>query len=249
LLYCFFIASIYACQCSPIEFKNDKTVSGEITHFQSKFDDSETVEPSLGLDLIDRISERRRNKTIEEGVPYPLVDVSVLLPDTLMNLSGTAARKFVDKNKFRLKKNPDALNRGDELVVVVDDIALPLGTCRWKSRGSHGGQNGIRDIIKRLGTERFARLRVGVGPADGGPISGDVAKYVLGDFNAIEQDQLKGVLQTASEYLRVYLHRGVAAASQIANNQKKKGKDKSARSDSHGTRRSPGPEAKRQRRE
>jgi PTH1 family peptidyl-tRNA hydrolase len=229
-----------------LEFKSDKTLSGEVARCQVKFDESKTADGPLGLDLVDSISERRRQRTIKEGVTYPLVDLSLLLPDTMMNLSGTAARKFIDKNKFRLKKNPDALNRGDELVVVVDDIDLPLGTCKWKSRGGHGGQNGVRDIIKRLGTERFARLRIGVGPTDGGSIPGDVAKYVLGDFNASERNKLKGVLRKASEYLRVYLHRGVAAAAAVANNQQKK---KPATGTGSPGRRSPGPKAKRQRRE
>ena len=204
---------------SPVsQFKSDKTVSGDITQCRVAFDSS------LGFDQVDKISERRRARTIEEGVPYPVVDVSLLLPDTMMNLSGTAARKFVDKHKFRLKKNPSALNRGDELLVVYDDIDLPFGKIKWKSRGGHGGQNGVRDIIKRLGTDRFARMRIGVGPANGMPISGDAAKYVLGRFNADEQAALDKVLRLAGEHLRVYLHRGIDAASAVANGGGKKKK-------------------------
>jgi PTH1 family peptidyl-tRNA hydrolase len=90
----------------------------------------------------------------------------LLKPRTWMNESGTAVREFLGIR---------GLECGD-LLVVCDDVNLPLGTLRLRGEGSHGGHNGLRDIIEKLGTEDFARLRLGVGPAPGHV---DLADYVL----------------------------------------------------------------------
>lgn len=174
------------------------------------------AESSLGFDLVDIRSERRQKRTAEEGVPYPLVDAKLMLPQTFMNLSGTPVRKFLDQQKYRLKKNPMAMNHGDEIIVVADDVSLPFGEIRLKAKGGDGGHNGIKDISKRLGTNRYARLRVGVGPQDGGGIV-NLSKHVLGKFNHAEQERLGTLVTHASECLRVYLFRGVQAASEVTN--------------------------------
>lgn len=169
-------------------------------------------------DLVDAVSERRRAKTAAAGgVPFPLVQVSLLLPTTFMNLSGGSVRKFADSRRLRLKRNPRAMSRMDELIIVCDDVALPWGECRLKHKGGDGGQNGLKDVAKRLGTSSFARLRVGVGPADGSKFPGALDKYVLGRFSGREREGTGAVLRHCCEVLRVYLHRGVDAASTVAN--------------------------------
>jgi PTH1 family peptidyl-tRNA hydrolase len=99
--------------------------------------------------------------------------VVVAKPLTYMNLSGDAVRLLV--NAY--------LDSPDDLVVVYDDIDLPLGRLRIKPSGSAGTHNGMRSIISVLGTERFARLRVGIGSAAEGPLR----DYVLDEFGPDEQ--------------------------------------------------------------
>ncbi len=82
-----------------------------------------------------------------------------------MNLSGGSVRKALDYYKFRLKRNAQNIqNRGDEIFVIADDVNVPFGEVRLKLKGGSGGQNGIEDVIKRVGQDSFARLRVGIGP-------------------------------------------------------------------------------------
>jgi PTH1 family peptidyl-tRNA hydrolase len=91
----------------------------------------------------------------------------LIKPRTWMNGSGTAVREFLGIRGWVC---------GD-LLVVCDDVNLPLGTLRLRAEGSHGGHNGLRDVIEKLGSEEFARLRLGVGPP---PEREDLADYVLG---------------------------------------------------------------------
>ena len=77
----------------------------------------------------------------------------LLKPETFMNLSGRAVRQAIDFYKLPI----------EEVLIVCDDFNLPLGKLRVRAKGSHGGQNGLRDIQQSLGTDGFARLRVGVG--------------------------------------------------------------------------------------
>ncbi|KAG6623786.1 peptidyl-tRNA hydrolase [Phytophthora cinnamomi] len=175
-------------------------------------------------DLVNRSSKRAKERTLKEGVPHEEVNVALLLPTTYMNCSGTAVRAFMQSHRWRLKKNPLALNRQDELLVVTDDVALPFGECRFKAKGGPGGQNGVRDIIKCVGTERFARLRIGVGAPhwfvggnSGAPSGTAMDKFVLGRFNGDEQEAMPVLLSYTNELLRLYLHRGVAQATTYAN--------------------------------
>lgn len=103
---------------------------------------------------------------------------SVLLakPLTYMNLSGTSAAKLV--RSYGIETS--------EMLVVYDDIDLPLGRLRFRERGSAGTHNGMRSIIAELGTEAFPRLRVGIS-GEGRENSRDLAQYVLEDFTAGEQ--------------------------------------------------------------
>jgi PTH1 family peptidyl-tRNA hydrolase len=94
---------------SHLRFEVNRALNAEITNATLFFPNPSPA--SLGFDLVDRVSSRRQQKTLEEGVPYPLVDVEFMLPHTYMNLSGTAVRKYIDQKRFRLKKNPMALNR------------------------------------------------------------------------------------------------------------------------------------------
>jgi len=99
--------------------------------------------------------------------------VVVLCPDTYMNASGTSVRKAVDF--FKLDPS------GDELLVVCDDMNLALGRLRFRKDGSAGGQKGLADIIAKLGTSQFSRLRFGI---DRPPGEMEVVDFVLSKFAA-----------------------------------------------------------------
>lgn len=101
--------------------------------------------------------------------------VVLVKPLTYMNLSGEAIRAVCDYYKI----DPET-----ELIVLYDDIALPVGALRVRPKGSAGGHNGIKNIIQHLGSEVFSRIRVGVGEK---PSRMDLADYVLGHFSKEEQ--------------------------------------------------------------
>jgi peptidyl-tRNA hydrolase, PTH1 family len=110
--------------------------------------------------------------------------VHLLLPTTYMNLSGTAVRRYLDF--FKLRAN--------QVVVVVDDIAIPFGQLRLRPKGSAGGHNGLKSIEACLGTSDYIRLRMGIGQ----PQARDLVDHVLAPFN---QEELKD--------LQTFIDRGV----------------------------------------
>ena len=94
----------------------------------------------------------------------------------------------------------------EELLVVCDDFNLPLGKLRLRSEGSAGGQKGLDDIIKRLGTDEFSRLRFGIGPV---PNSWDPADFVLGRFSPAERAVVEDTIQTAADAVECWVSEGI----------------------------------------
>ncbi|KAI9912931.1 hypothetical protein PsorP6_005343 [Peronosclerospora sorghi] len=199
---------------------------GRVAQFQTTFQQNAMDKSYLYPvdDLVNLSSKRAKERTLNESVPHDEVNVALLLPMTYMNCSGTAVRAFMQSHRWRLKRNPLALNRQDELLVIMDDVSMPFGECRFKAKGGPGGQNGVRDIIKCIGTERFARLRIGVGAPHwfqggntGAPSGTAIDKFVLERFNGDEQEAMPNLLCYVNELVRLYLHRGVARATTYAN--------------------------------
>ncbi|GAB4334986.1 MAG: aminoacyl-tRNA hydrolase [Calditrichia bacterium] len=128
--------------------------------------------------------------------PVKINDKDCLLvkPQTYMNLSGEAVG-FLAKNisDFDLS----------ELLVVSDDLNLPFGTLRLRPSGSDGGQKGIRSIINHLQTEKFARLRIGIGSPQG-----DVVDYVLSEFDGSEKQLLPHLLNRAANAIESFVTNG-----------------------------------------
>ena len=120
----------------------------------------------------------------------------LLSPTTFMNLSGSSVREAVDFYKLPL----------ENLLVICDDLNLPLGKLRFRARGSAGGQKGLQDIVRKLGTEEFARLRIGIGAA---PDSWDWADYVLGKFKAGELPAIELAVAEAADAVVVWAREGV----------------------------------------
>ena len=133
--------------------------------------------------------------------------IKLLYPDTFMNNSGSAVVKFVPKNEV------------GNLIVVHDDIDLPLGEIKLGKGRGDGGNNGVKSLIEKLGTKEFIRIRIGIAPRSfrtgevkrpkgGGPLE----KFVLKQFTHKEEEQLKAVKERAFGALQSILHEGLAIA-------------------------------------
>ena len=121
-------------------------------------------------------------------VPLPMSRSGFVLPDGFMNDSGQLVLKGVERWR------PSA----EGLLVVHDDLDLPLGDVREREGGGHGGHNGLRDIIMRLGTGAFRRLRIGIGRPPGGM---DPANFVLATFRPEEREPIDAAVQRAVELI------------------------------------------------
>lgn len=122
-------------------------------------------------------------------------DIIFAKPTTFMNLSGEAVRAIMDYYKIDVK----------DILIIYDDIALDLGRIRYRANGSDGGHNGIKSIIKHVGTKDFARLKVGIGPQPNIPSE----NYVLQNFPKDQLDELKSVLDKSIESVKFYLENGI----------------------------------------
>ena len=144
------------------------------------------------------VKARRGKAVIGEG---QIAGEKVILvkPMTFMNLSGRSVRQAVQFYK---------LDPATDLMVICDDISLPLGKLRIRPKGSDGGQKGLRDLIAQLGTQDFPRLRIGVG--DPGPI--DAAEYVLGRWRNTERPVIDDALIEATQAIAVWVTQGLEAA-------------------------------------
>jgi len=125
---------------------------------------------------------------------------SILLvkPLTFMNLSGRAVRAVVDFFKLT----------AGELLVVCDDFNLPLGKLRIRAKGTHGGQNGLRNIQEQLGTDTYTRLRIGVGQ----PAPGDAVDHVLSKFKPGERKAVEEAIAIAAQAALTWVRLGTEAA-------------------------------------
>jgi PTH1 family peptidyl-tRNA hydrolase len=132
-------------------------------------------------------------------------ELLVLKPSTFMNLSGVAVRYWMNKEKLPL----------ENLLILVDDIALPFGAIRLRQGGSDAGHNGLKNIASELGTQSFSRLRFGVG--NDFPKGGQV-DFVLGQFPEEEMKQMPERLAMASDAVKAYCLSGISFAMTHYNN-------------------------------
>ncbi|WP_062061711.1 aminoacyl-tRNA hydrolase [Aquimarina longa] len=123
--------------------------------------------------------------------------IILLKPNTYMNLSGKAVRYWLEKEKVPL----------ENLLVVTDDINLPFGTIRLKSKGSAGGHNGLKDIETQLQTAKYCRFRFGVGDEFG---KGRQVDYVLGNWNNEEEAAMPERLEKGIAVIKSFAAAGTA---------------------------------------
>lgn len=166
---------------------------------------------NIGFDAITRIADDynipldfKKHKAIC-GKGYVGGEKVVLAqPQTFMNLSGESVRELVDFYKVS----------NEEIIVIYDDISLEVGQLRLRSKGSAGGHNGIKNIISHLGTEEFARIKIGVGDK---PKDWDLADYVLSRFPKEEEPVIREALKRSSEAIKSIITDGMESAMNIYN--------------------------------
>jgi len=129
----------------------------------------------------------------------------VIKPATYMNLSGKSVKYWLDHENIPIEK----------MLVVVDDIAIPLGTLRMKAKGGDAGHNGLTDIILKLNTIVFPRLRIGIGDDFA---RGQQSEYVLGEWSMKEVDVMIPKIETAVEIIKSFTTIGIGRSMTAYNN-------------------------------
>lgn len=153
---------------------------------------------SIALNNELSFKENARLKCFMTNIKMNSEDYLIIKPTTYMNLSGESVRAVVDYYKIAIA----------EIIVVYDDLALPLGKIRFRANGSDGGHNGIKSLIQHLGTQDFARLKIGIGPQPNLPSE----VFVLQNFTKEELEILKSTLTIAKQGITCYFEEGIAAA-------------------------------------
>jgi PTH1 family peptidyl-tRNA hydrolase len=162
---------------------------------------------NIGFLAIDRIAEQcgvmvdnRHCKALTARTRIGNEEILLAKPETYMNLSGMSVLELARKYEVDSQK---------DLLVVYDELDLPLGSIRIRERGSSAGHNGMQSIINVLGTEEVARIRLGIAPDH--PVK-DGSRYVLSQFKKSQLVRLDEMLDLAAQAVNVILSEGIAAA-------------------------------------
>ncbi|HYL93844.1 MAG TPA: aminoacyl-tRNA hydrolase [Alphaproteobacteria bacterium] len=173
---------------------------------------------NAGFLAIDRIAEQcgvrvdnRHCKALTARARIGKEEILLAKPETYMNLSGMSVRELVDKYEIDPQR---------DLLVIYDELDLPLGTIRIRERGSSAGHNGMESVLGAMGTLEIPRIRLGVGPDH--PVK-DGARYVLTPVKKSLLLQFDDVLELAAQAVNVILNEGIAAAMNRFNRKSKPG--------------------------
>jgi PTH1 family peptidyl-tRNA hydrolase len=168
---------------------------------------------NAGFLAVDRIAEdcgvvlsNRRGRALTAKARLAGEDVLLAKPETYMNLSGLSVAALVQELAIAIPSQ--------DLIVLYDDLAFPLGTLRIAERGSGGGHNGVRSILGALGTEEWIRVRIGVGKpalADGREVKAGGKDYLLSPLRKQELAVLDEVLDRVKDAIEMVLTKGVNA--------------------------------------
>lgn len=169
---------------------------------------------NIGFDMVTYLSDKYgialRSKEGKAIVGKGVIEgqkVMLVQPQTYMNLSGESVRALMDYYKLTT----------DEIVIIYDDISMPVGQVRIRPKGSAGGHNGIKSIIAHLGTQEFPRIKIGVGAK---PENGDLVKHVLVRFSKEDDAKIRDVFALAEEGLLAILQEDVKTAMNAVNGKK-----------------------------
>jgi PTH1 family peptidyl-tRNA hydrolase len=174
----------------------------------------EKTRHNIGFEIVDALAEawqfswannRRFQGLSAEGIAPNGQKICLLKPQTYMNNSGQAVRAAVDWYKL----SPDSV------LIVYDDMDLPLGKLRLRLSGSAGGHNGMKSIIAHLSSQDFPRLRIGIGKSDR---QDSTISHVLGKFSSSETEIVRETIAVAILALEFSLQEGVEKAMSLYNN-------------------------------
>ena len=163
---------------------------------------------NAGFVLADRLASRwqlgqfrRGDRAREAQGTWQGFPVRVIKPQTYMNRSGAALAPLRSLPEF---------DPSQHLLILVDDVALPLGRVRLRGAGSAGGHHGLKSIEGTHQRQDYSRLRIGVGPAP--PDLDDLADFVLDEFTAEEQETIAGLVEPMSEAVECWIENGIEKA-------------------------------------
>lgn len=161
---------------------------------------------NLGFMAVDRIAEkcgteivRPEAQALTARVRIDQTELVLAKPQTFMNLSGLAIRKLLEKYEIAV----------EDLMVLVDEADIPVGTLRIRDRGSAGSHRGLKSIIGVLDSDRFVRIRMGVKPDH--PVS-DLARYVLGPFRKADLKIVAEMIDRAAEAVEMIVRENIQTA-------------------------------------
>lgn len=162
----------------------------------------------VGIEVRNRQCRALTARTTIAGEPVILAK-----PETYMNLSGLSVRELVAEHQVDVTR---------DLIVIYDELDLPLGTMRIRQRGSSAGHNGMESILAALNTDEFLRIRLGIAPDRK---VGDGVKFVLTPFRKAQETTVDEVLDTAAQAVEVIIKEGPAAAMNRFNRKNETGDD------------------------
>ncbi len=156
---------------------------------------------NVGFDVIDDLAQAPGTSRFQEKFQAEIAEqrvgeekVLLVKPQTFMNLSGRSVRQLLDFYQVPV----------EDVLIVCDDINLPLGKLRFRARGTNGGHKGLRDIQNHLGTTEYSRLRIGVGAPDD-----DTVDHVLGRFRPSEAPVIEEALEMAGQGVDLWIREGI----------------------------------------
>ena len=178
----------------------------------------EETKHNVGFHVIDKLAKKYdievnkfKNKAFVGDGTIKGKRVLLVKPQTYMNLSGESVREIV--NFYKIPQ--------ERFVVIFDDTSLPCGSVRIREKGSHGGHNGIRNIIDQMGTDEFNRIKVGIGEK---PSGWDLEDYVLAKFNPDDLPMMEQGMDKAVQGVELMLSRGIKEAANRVNQKAKTAK-------------------------
>lgn len=187
---------------------------------------------NIGFRVVDRLAERLGGKfkkqssflicevAVKEAGGKKSTSIVLVKPQTFMNKSGEVVQKVLQDYAVvseMLRKQP--FDKKKDVLVVLDDIHLPLGVVRFRLRGSAGGHNGLASVLDTFKTLAIPRLRVGCGRL--GEVGDDLARYVLANFEKEELDVLSKALERACDACMHWVSLGAEATMQAFNERTK----------------------------
>lgn len=166
---------------------------------------------NVGFEVLDLLASEKgasfKNDSLGDIalVKHKSRHIHLLKPSTYMNLSGKAVRYWMQKHKVKI----------ENVLIVVDDINIDFGKLRLRSKGAHGGHNGLKDVERMLGTSKYARLRVGIGSDFS---KGRQVDFVLGKWSDSEMNSLSDILSRSVDAVLSFCSIGVAHTMNKFNN-------------------------------